>query len=381
MLRLRCLFSYLFTTIAVFCLLSWIHGDCLGRVPAQGLISQPQARLTAEANSWEPIAPALPHQNSPMLVSQASTGRPRERLRDRLRERLEERRKKEAAADSSFAPGLQPLPGTAGPGDLGAHQGWEPRPLVERFRRILGDLGLSVGAADSPPLTPGWDYRSSPEPFPTSPDRPLQPNFPAVPAPQPIQSAPPGTWLKSQDAAAGSVTVPQDASHAEKVPSLPQASPSAATVPSLPLLVPPDFSVVPEPSAKDGRSVTQAPTDSRAETGDSGTPGNGNSAEPPSEDIPGGTAANSAGTNTFGQLLGGVSRLFGGNASTSKTARPAEFSGSTQSAAGKNPSQDSPTSGAASRSSDLPGPSAGSTVKPSLEEIRKKVLRRSSSAN
>lgn len=380
MLRLRCLFSYLFTTIAVFCLLSWIHGDCLGRVPAQGLISQPQARLTADANSWEPIAPALPHQDSPMLVSQASTGRPRERLRDRLRERLDERRKTEAAADSSFAPGLQPLPGTAGPGDLGTRQGGEPRPLVERFRRILGDLGLSVGG-EMPPATPRWDYPNSWEPHPTLPGRVVQPSFPAVPAPQPIQSAPPGTWLKSQGAAGGSVSVPQDASHAEKVPSLPQASPSEATVPSLPLLVPPGFSVVPEPSAKDGRSVTQAPTDSWDETSDSGARGDGNPAQPPSEDTPNGTAANSAGTNAFGHLLGGVSRLFGGNASTSKTAPPAESSGSTQSAAGKNPSQDSPTSGAASRPSDSPGPSAGSTVKPSLEEIRKKVLRRSSSAN
>lgn len=377
MLRLR----DIYLTIAALCLFPWIHGECFGRVPTQGLISQLHERPAVAASPGEPTAATSPHQDNLMRVSQSSAGRPRERLRDRLRERLEERRKSEAASDSSFAPGLQPLPGTVGSADLGTRPANEPRPLVDRFRRILGDLGLSVGAADSRPSTPAWDFRSSPGPLPTSPDRTLQPNFPSVPIPQPVQPAPPGTWLKSQNAAGGSVNAPQDAAHTETVPSPPQASPPAATVPSLPLLVPPDFPAVPEPSVGDGGSITQAPMDSLGETPDSEASAAGDPAQPPSKDVPDGTGANSAGTNAFGQLLGGVSRLFGGNASTSNTAPPAESSGSTESAAGKNPSPGLPSSGAAGRRSDSPGTPAGRTVKPSLEEIRKKVLQRSSSAN
>ena len=366
--------SSIVVTVALLLLYPVNSGESCRAALGQEFGLQTEAPPRAEAKT---SAARPPLADQPVLVTEPFPGRPRERLRDRIRERREERRKTAAEPSAAFAPGLQPLPGPAGAA-LPGQPAREPRPLAGRFRRMLGDLGLSVDPAGPQQPPSEWDYGTAPQLYPAQPGPMVQPNGPVAPVPHGVPAAPPGPWLRSPDDG-GPVLTPHDAPSVTGPPQLPQTSLSAPTVPALPLLVPPDLSVPAQPLTGEGQSTSQVPTGPAAEDRDSDTSNDKSTLDGPTADAARGAATNSDGANGFGQLLGGVSRLFGGASAKSDTGRAAQASESGRSdATGNRSSPNSPSSRVESPSSDSKATSAGGTSKPSLEDIRKRILRRSS---
>lgn len=343
---------------------------------------QTKVRPTAETQAPESSAARSLFTGDLLLVGQPATGQPRERLRDRIRERLEERRKAASESSSDFAPGLQALPNPGGGAVYpGLQPPGEPRPLLERFRRMLGDMGLSLGSEGPRGPSPDWAYGTPHELHPAQPGPMVHPNFPAMPAPQPVQPAPPGPWLRSPDNGRA-VSTPQGVPAAEESPPVPQESPTAPTAPALPLLVPPDMPVPSAPSTEAGPTPSQVPIDMPAEEKHTDASGDDRESARSKGDAAENSAATSAGTGTFGQLLGGVSRFFGGNAPSRGTgqAAPGAESGRLD-ATGNRSSPNSPSSSAENVPSDAASTSSGGASKPNLEDIRKKVLRRSAKSD
>lgn len=369
----------LVATFAILSLGSYVIGVCPFAAGYQASVSQPTTSPPLRTTLPEDAAAQpLPDDNF-VLVRDDPSGRPRERLRDRIRDRLEERRKATSASNPSFAPGLQPMPNPGGGAIYpGAQPPAAPRPLVERFRRMLGDFGLSVGSEGPRPALPEWGYGASPERYPGQSGPMMPPNFPAMSAPQPVQPAPPGPWLKSPGDAP---TFPPRDDASPATPAQPSQPSPTANAPALPLLVPPDSSAFPVPPRGDGQTILEMPNDSGVENqppGATDAPASPANSSP----SPGGETANSTGGNAFGQLLGGVSRLFGGNAPARDTGKTPETSQPAQpDSVNASSSSNSPSAKTRSQTSDASSPPAGGTSKPSLEDIRKRVLQRSSRSN
>ncbi len=344
---------------------------------AMGDVFSPQTKARPRAAAR--AKPQIP--GDLLLVSEAATGRPRERLRDRIRERLEERRKAASEPSSNFAPGLQALPNPGGEAVYPRLQPpSEPRPLLERFRRMLGDMGLPIGAEGSRRPSPEWPQGTPPEWHPAQPGPMVQPNFPAVPSPQPLQPAPPGPWLRPPDGGRA-FAAPQDVPAAKESPPVPQGAPSAPTVPALPLLVPPNMPMPSQPSPEADPASSRGPIEMPGREKNSDVSGEDRESDRPKADAAENSAENSQGSGAFGQLLGGVSRFFGGTSPGRDTGKSVATAESGRSEAGYPSSPNSASSSAESTPSDAASTSVGSASKPNLEDIRKKVLRRSAKSD
>jgi len=372
--------SSIFVTVVILFHYSVISGENYRTAVGEAFGLQTNARPTAETKAPEPSAAKSRFTDNLMLVSEPAPGRPRERLRDRIRDRMEERRKSTPEPSAAFAPGLQPLPGPIGPA-LPSQSVRESRPLVERIRRVLGDLGLSAGSAEPNQFSPDWGPGTASELDPSQPGPMVQPNGFVAPAPRAVPPASPGPWLRSPDSG-GSVSTPQNLPTVTQPPLVPPDSPSAATGPALPLLVPPDLPTPSQPSTGTGPSNSQVPLDMPAEDRYTDASAENRELDRPTEDAARNPATNSAGASAFGPLLGGVSRFFGGNSPNRDLGQAAQASESDRSDSTGTPSSpNSPSSSVERPRADATSTSGGGTSKPSLEDIRKKVLRRSSRSN
>ncbi len=322
---------------------------------------------------------SIPEMGNVVLVGNPSADRSRGRLRERLRERIQGLRGGPTGSDSSsFAPGLHPLPAQTGEVLPAPQESTDTRPLLNRLRRALRDLGISGGESDTYQRNPEWGWPGVSE-YPWASPQPIMPQDAIS-----LRPAAPGPWLKPMPDmdTSGAATGLPDRQSPGLSSSLPQGLPVSPSKPTLPLLMPPNAGTHSQQPA--GDPELDGPTLADPTTGGKPTAlvePQGTNSQAPQDAGAKPTDPGSAGT--LGSFFGGVARFLGSASKTdgANDSQKSEGIGQVKASAGGTPPSSPSVSGKGSTPPEQSEPAmhatpSTTTSKTTLEGIRNKILNR-----